>query len=61
MAVKDGDQDRSALFFCSRTVALNRLVGLQRFPFILDHSVFQYERETPQITVLAQLAQVLVG
>jgi metallo-beta-lactamase class B len=36
MSVKDGDQDRSVLFFCSGTVALNRLVGQPTYPGIAD-------------------------
>ena len=34
--VKDGDQERSVLFFCSATVALNRLVGTPTYPGIAD-------------------------
>jgi metallo-beta-lactamase class B len=34
--VKDGDQERSVLFFCSGTVALNRLVGTPTYPGIAD-------------------------
>ena len=36
MTVKDGGQDRSVLFFCSGTVALNRLVGNPTHPGIVD-------------------------
>jgi metallo-beta-lactamase class B len=36
MTVKDGDQDRTVLFFCSGTVALNRLVGQPTYPGIVD-------------------------
>jgi metallo-beta-lactamase class B len=36
MTVKDGDQDRNVLFFCSGTVALNRLVGHPTYPGIVD-------------------------
>jgi metallo-beta-lactamase class B len=36
MTVKDGDQDRDVLFFCSGTVALNRLVGNPTHPGIVD-------------------------
>jgi metallo-beta-lactamase class B len=36
MTVKDGDQDRDVLFFCSGTVALNRLVGEPTYPGIAD-------------------------
>ena len=34
--VKDGDQERSVLVFCSGTVALNRLVGTPTYPGIAD-------------------------
>jgi len=34
--VKDGDQERSVLFFCSGTVALNRLVGTPTYPGIVE-------------------------
>lgn len=36
MTVKDGGQDRSVLFFCSASVALNRLVGNPTHPGIVD-------------------------
>jgi len=36
MTVKDGGQDRDVLFFCSGTVALNRLVGNPTYPGIVD-------------------------
>lgn len=36
MTVKDGGQDREVLFFCSGTVALNRLVGQPTYPGIVD-------------------------
>ncbi|MBR0774315.1 BJP family subclass B3 metallo-beta-lactamase [Bradyrhizobium diazoefficiens] len=36
MTVKDGGQDRQVLFFCSGTVALNRLVGQPTYPGIVD-------------------------
>lgn len=36
MTVKDGDKDRDVLFFCSGTVALNRLVGEPTYPGIVD-------------------------
>jgi metallo-beta-lactamase class B len=36
MTVKDGGQDRDVLFFCSGTVALNRLVGQPTYPGIAD-------------------------
>jgi metallo-beta-lactamase class B len=36
MTVKDGDQDRDVLFFCSGTVALNKLVGQPTYPGIVE-------------------------
>lgn len=36
MSVKDGKEDREVLFFCSGTVALNRLVGQPTYPGIVD-------------------------
>ena len=36
MTVKDGGQDRDVLFFCSGTVALNKLVGTPTYPGIVD-------------------------
>ncbi|WP_298240839.1 BJP family subclass B3 metallo-beta-lactamase [uncultured Bradyrhizobium sp.] len=36
MTVKDGGQNREVLFFCSGTVALNRLVGQPTYPGIVD-------------------------
>ncbi|KJC33704.1 beta-lactamase [Bradyrhizobium sp. LTSP885] len=36
MTVHDGDQDRTVLFFCSGTVALNRLVGTPTHAGIVD-------------------------
>jgi metallo-beta-lactamase class B len=36
MTVKDGGQDRQVLFFCSGTVALNRLVGNPTHPGIVE-------------------------
>jgi metallo-beta-lactamase class B len=36
MTVKDGGQSRQVLFFCSGTVALNRLVGQPTYPGIVD-------------------------
>jgi metallo-beta-lactamase class B len=36
MTVKDGNQDRDVLFFCSGTVALNRLVGNPTYSGIAD-------------------------
>ena len=36
MTAKDGDKDRDVLFFCSGTVALNKLVGEPTYPGIVD-------------------------
>src|ERR1700750_840243 len=36
MTAKDGDHDRNVLFFCSGTVALNKLVGTPTYPGIVD-------------------------
>lgn len=36
MTVKDGKEDREVLFFCSGTVALNRLVGQPTYAGIVD-------------------------
>lgn len=36
MTVKDGNEKRNVLFFCSGTVALNRLVGRPTYPGIVD-------------------------
>jgi metallo-beta-lactamase class B len=36
MTAKEGDKDREVLFFCSGTVALNRLVGEPTYPGIVD-------------------------
>jgi len=36
MSAKDADQTREVLFFCSGTVALNRLVGQPTYPGIVD-------------------------
>ncbi|MFB6461944.1 BJP family subclass B3 metallo-beta-lactamase [Bradyrhizobium tunisiense] len=36
MTVGDGDQNHQVLFFCSGTVALNRLVGQPTYPGIVD-------------------------
>ncbi|MCP3410164.1 BJP family subclass B3 metallo-beta-lactamase [Bradyrhizobium sp. CCGB01] len=36
MTVRDGGQDREVLFFCSGTVALNRLVGQPTYAGIVD-------------------------
>ncbi|SFJ27229.1 BJP family subclass B3 metallo-beta-lactamase [Bradyrhizobium sp. cf659] len=36
MTVKDGRESREVLFFCSGTVALNRLVGQPTYPGIVD-------------------------
>ena len=36
MTVKDGGENRDVLFFCSGTVALNKLVGQPTYPGIVD-------------------------
>jgi len=36
LTVKDGKENREVLFFCSGTVALNRLVGQPTYPGIVD-------------------------
>ncbi len=36
MTIKDGGQDRDVLFFCSGTVALNKLVGQPTYPGIVE-------------------------
>jgi metallo-beta-lactamase class B len=36
MTVRDAGQDRNVLFFCSGTVALNKLVGQPTYPGIVD-------------------------
>lgn len=55
MTVKDGDQDREVLFFCSGTVALNRLVGQPTYPGIIDDYRATY------IKVRAMKIDVLLG
>ena len=42
LTVKDGKENREVLFFCSGTVALNRLVGQPTYPGIVDdyHATF---------------------
>ncbi|MHC4055373.1 BJP family subclass B3 metallo-beta-lactamase [Bradyrhizobium sp. 25ACV] len=55
MTVKDGDQSREVLFFCSGTVALNRLVGQPTYPGILDDYRATYAK------VKAMKVDVLLG
>ncbi|TQF35139.1 beta-lactamase [Bradyrhizobium sp. UNPF46] len=55
MTVKDGDQSREVLFFCSGTVALNRLVGQPTYPGIIDDYRSTYAK------VKAMKIDVLLG
>ncbi len=55
MTVKDGDQTREVLFFCSGTVALNRLVGQPTYPGIIDDYRATYAK------VKAMKIDVLLG
>lgn len=55
MTVKDGSQDRKVLFFCSGTVALNRLVGQPTYPGIVDDYRATY------VKVKAMKIDVLLG
>lgn len=55
MTVKDGGQDRNVLFFCSGTVALNRLVGHPTHPGIVDDYRSTYAK------VKAMKVDVLLG
>ena len=55
MTVKDGGQDRQVLFFCSGTVALNRLVGNPTHPGIADDYKSTYAK------VKAMKIDVLLG
>jgi metallo-beta-lactamase class B len=55
MTVKDGDQDRNVLFFCSGTVALNRLVGHPTYAGIVDDYRATFAK------VKAMKADVLLG
>ena len=55
MTVKDGDQNRQVLFFCSGTVALNRLVGNPTHPGIVDDYKSTYAK------VKAMKIDVLLG
>lgn len=53
MTVKDGNQDRQVLFFCSGTVALNRLVGNPTHAGIVDDYKSTYAKiKTMKIDVL---------
>ncbi|EJN07222.1 Zn-dependent hydrolase, glyoxylase [Bradyrhizobium sp. YR681] len=47
MTAKDGSQDRQVLFFCSGTVALNRLVGQPTHPGIVDDYRATYAKVKP--------------
>ncbi|SCB49740.1 metallo-beta-lactamase class B [Bradyrhizobium shewense] len=55
MTVKDGNQNREVLFFCSGTVALNRLVGQPTYPGIVDDYRATYAK------VKAMKVDVLLG
>lgn len=55
MTVKDGDQNRDVLFFCSGTVALNRLVGNPTHPGIVGDYRATYAK------VKAMKIDVLLG
>ncbi|PDT88278.1 BJP family subclass B3 metallo-beta-lactamase [Bradyrhizobium sp. Y36] len=55
MTVKDGDQAREVLFFCSGTVALNRLIGQPTYPGIVDDYRATYAK------VKAMKIDVLLG
>jgi metallo-beta-lactamase class B len=55
MHVKDGNADRDVLFFCSGTVALNRLVGSTTHPGIVDDYRATYAK------VKAMKVDVLLG
>ncbi|MGY8706505.1 BJP family subclass B3 metallo-beta-lactamase [Bradyrhizobium sp. 18BD] len=55
MTVKDGNDDREVLFFCSGTVALNRLVGQPTYPGIID------DYRTTYTKVKAMKIDVLLG
>ncbi|QOZ78652.1 BJP family subclass B3 metallo-beta-lactamase [Bradyrhizobium sp. CCBAU 53351] len=55
MIVKDADQSRKVLFFCSGTVALNRLVGQPTYPGIIEDYRATYAK------VKAMKVDVLLG
>lgn len=55
MTVKDGDQNREVLFFCSGTVALNRLVGNPTHAGIVDDYKSTYAK------IKAMKIDVLLG
>ncbi|MBR0706483.1 BJP family subclass B3 metallo-beta-lactamase [Bradyrhizobium liaoningense] len=55
MTVKDGKEDREVLFFCSGTVALNRLIGQPTYPGIVDDYRATYAK------VKAMKIDVLLG
>ena len=44
MNVREGNEDHTAVFFCSATVALNRLVGKPTYPGIVDDYRKTFER-----------------
>jgi metallo-beta-lactamase class B len=54
MTVKDGNEDHDVLFFCSGTVALNRLVGQPTYPGIADdyRSTFAKAKAMTKVDVL---------
>ncbi|MGX1324559.1 metallo-beta-lactamase class B [Bradyrhizobium sp. USDA 377] len=55
ITVKDGKEDREVLFFCSGTVALNRLAGQPTYPGIVDDYRATYDK------VKAMKIDVLLG
>jgi metallo-beta-lactamase class B len=55
MAVKDAGQDRTVLFFCSGTVALNRIAGSPTYPGIAE------DYRTTFAKVKAMKVDVLLG
>jgi metallo-beta-lactamase class B len=44
MNVREGNEDHTAIFFCSAMVALNRLVGNPTYPGIVDDYKKTFER-----------------
>ncbi|QHP68802.1 BJP family subclass B3 metallo-beta-lactamase [Bradyrhizobium sp. LCT2] len=52
MNVKDGKEDREVLFFCSGTVALNRLVGQPTYAGIVDYRATFAKAKAMKIDVL---------
>jgi metallo-beta-lactamase class B len=57
MTVKDAGQDRDVLFFCSGTVALNKLVGHPTHPGIVD----DYRSTYAKAKAMAPKVDVLLG